>query len=178
MSIAARGPRNHLVLEESGILSKEIWDAIADHKDTTWLKTRYPISDDDIFECIDALIDLTEADDKDFIELVCVKTGEEPNDIELETRGLTDRIFFSVVSYAKSIYAADTDIQVLYTKGLMQLINDCLNDITNGSSAYTESYLHNKVYESFVNAYGKVGSVDDILTILDKDTLFKSKYND
>jgi hypothetical protein len=83
-----------------------------------------------------------------------------------------------VVSYAKSIYAADTDIQVLYTKGLMQLINDCLNDITNGSSAYTESYLHNKVYESFVNAYGKVGSVDDILTILDKDTLFKSKYND
>lgn len=178
MSITARGPRNHLVLERSGILIKEIWDAIADHKDTAWIKTRYPINDEEIFECIDALVDLTEPDDKDFIELTCTRTGDGPNDVELETRGITDRIFFSVVSYAKSVYVEDTDIQLLYTKGLMMLINDCLNDISNGVSTYLESDLHTKIYEAFVNAYGKVGSVDDILSILDKDTLFKSKHND
>jgi pentatricopeptide repeat protein len=58
------------------------------------------------------------------------------------------------------------------------LINDCLTDISAGLSTYLESDLHTKVYESFVNAYGKVGSVDEILSILDKDTLFKSKHND
>ncbi len=178
MAISARGPKNHLVLQRSGILIKEIWDAIADHKDTAWLKTRYPITDDEIFECIDALVDLTEPDKKDFIELVCVRTGDAPNDVELETRGITDRVFFSVVSYAKALYNDETDIQLLYTKGLMMLINDCLTDISGGSTAYQECELHSKVYESFVEAYSKVGSVDEIMSILDKDTLFKSKQND
>lgn len=172
MSIAARGPKNHLVLESSGILIKEIWDAVADHKSVDWLMQRYPITEDEVFECIDALIDLTEPDDKDFIQLRCTNEGNSIETMELETVGITDRIFFSIVSYGKSLNENSTDIQHLFTYGLMLIINDCLADIKEGIAEYKESYLHNLVYNAFVDAYSQVAPVDSILDILDKESFF------
>lgn len=178
MTIVARGPRNLLTLESSGILVKEIWDAVAEHKDVHWLMNRYPITEHEIFECIDALIDLTEPHEHDFIELKCTNNGSSLNDIEIETVGITDRIFFSLVSYGKSFNNDILDIQTLFVEGLMMVISECLADIKLGENDYLNSDLHVKVYNAFIDAYSKVGSVDEIIKVLDTNTLFKRTLND
>ena len=178
MTIVARGPRNLLTLQSSGVLVKEIWDAVTEHKDVTWLLTRYPITVEEIFECIDALIDLTEPHENDFIELKCDQAGNTIEDINIETVGITDRIFFMLVSYGKTFCPEETNIQNLFAEGLMTVISECLADIKQGSSDYTNSELHVKIYSAFIEAYSKVGSVDDILNVLDINTLFKRATND
>ena len=178
MTIVARGPRNLLTLESSGILVKEIWDAVAEHKDVEWLMNRYPITEHEIFECIDALIDLTEPHDHDFIQLRCTRGGTAIADIDIETVGITDRIFFSLVSYGKTFNYDVIDIQHLFVEGLIMVISECLADIKQGANDYLNSDLHTKVYNAFIEAYSKVGSVDEILEVLDTNTLFKRTSND
>jgi hypothetical protein len=177
MSISARGPKNHLVLERTGVLIKEIWDAVADHKDIDWLTQRYPVTADEVFECMDALVDLTDDDDKDFIKLNCTN-GSSFETLELEAVGITDRVFFSVVGYGKALNSESTDIQDLFSYGLMLIINDCLADIKSGVSDYKNSHLHNLVYNAFVDAYSQIAPVDSIMDIIDRGTFNSVKDDD
>lgn len=177
MSISARGPKNHLVLERTGVLVREIWDAVADHKDIEWLTQRYPITADEVFECIDALIDLTDNDDIDFIKLSCTDATSFEK-LELEAVGITDRVYFSVVSYGKALNSESTDIRELFSYGLMLIINDCLADIKVGASDYKNSHLHNLVYNAFVDAYSQIAPVDSIMDIIDRGTFNRNENED
>ena len=178
MTIVARGPRNLLTLENSGVLVKEIWDAVAEHKNVEWLTNRYPITEYEVFECIDALIDLTEPHENDFIQLKCTKGGVTIAETDIETVGITDRIFFSLVSYGRTFNNDVTDIQQLFVEGLITVVSECLADIKQGANDYLNSDLHVKVYNAFIEAYSKVGSVEEILEVLDTNTIFKRSVND
>ena len=58
MSIETRGNLNTLVLTGSAVPINEVANHIVDRKGLDWICNRYPISVDEVFECIDTIADL------------------------------------------------------------------------------------------------------------------------
>jgi hypothetical protein len=156
MTISNRGPRNILVLDRTGVQIIDVCDAIAEYKDITWVTQRYPITVDEIFECIDAFIDLAKPSKKDKLEL---DFADDPNstdvDLDVQATAITDRIYFLIISYAKSILHDCETIDDLFRYGLELIIVDCLEDVEKGERGFENSEVHSIVFNALTKMHKK-----------------------
>lgn len=128
MSIVARGPANILVIQRNGVPLKEICDAVAEHQLLSWIKLRYNVTTDEVFECLDTYADLLEKRNDNALMLEVIR------DINgrisaIETVGINDRMYFSVLSYSRTFYPGVDNFKELYVKGMKCIIIEVLMDI-------------------------------------------------
>ena len=57
MSIETRGNDNLLVVSGSAVLVDDVGDAVLDRKNLDWICKRFPITVDEVFQCIEVLSD-------------------------------------------------------------------------------------------------------------------------
>ena len=55
MAIETRGHSNTLVVLPSAVPVEQITDAVIDRNNLDWICNRFPVSVDDVFECIDVM---------------------------------------------------------------------------------------------------------------------------
>ena len=168
MTISSRGPRNILVLDRTNVPMLEICDAVAEHRTFDWIKTRYPVNNDEIFQCIETFVDVTKPSKKDKLELRAVPSYDTESEFDIETAAITDRIYFLILSYAKAMIPLCEDIEDLFRYGLELIINEALTDIKNGHRNFENSEIHSIVFKAFEKMHLEnhdltINSIDDIL---------------
>jgi hypothetical protein len=152
MGIETRGNDNLLVISGSAVLVDEVGDAVLDRKNLDWICKRFPITVDEVFQCIETLSDMSNGY-KDGITLI--NRGNE-KDILLETISVNETMFFSLLDYGHSIKPEALDFDLIYNTGLVKVIEDIYFDIKEGQNHFEVSEVHDCVYQAIRQEIGDI----------------------
>jgi len=161
--IETRGNRNILVLADSAVPVKEIAHAIVQRDNLADICLKYPVTVDDVFECIDATADMLD-DWNECIQLLNVGTE---GDIDLETSHINDTAYFNLLAYGHTVDNGALDMDIVYNRGLVKVVEDIYSDIKAGNTNYEHSDLHVSVYNSLLMCCGDLDP-DEVLVNLKK----------
>lgn len=170
--IKTKGPRNIHVISRNNVPVEDVCDSVAEHKTLEWIKNRYLITEDEIFECLDTYVDLAEK--KPYhLELSCIADPNNADIYGIETSAINDKMYFSVLVYGR-IFFDTKNLQELFTYALNLIIIESVMDLKQGEPADPNS-MHSVVLEAFRDSYGIVDetNIDHILTQLDHQTLMR-----
>jgi len=167
MSIETRGHNNILVVSSSAVPVEDITDAVIDRKNLDWICNRFPVSVDEVFECIDCIADSAKA--STFTGgITLLNTGNDV-DLDIETVSVNDTVYFALISYGHGIKPSALSFDEIYNIGLVNVIRDIYQDLAQGAKYFESSDLHITVYEALL---AEVGDLDPhhILASLKGDT--------
>ena len=167
MAIETRGNNNTLVVTNSAVPVEQITDAVTDRKDLDWICNRFPVSVDEVFECIDCIADSAKQSSyKEGITLL--NTGDDIN-LDIETISVNDVVFFGLISYGHTLKPEALNFDEVYNVGLTNVIRDIYKDLAQGAKYFESSDLHVAVYEALL---AEVGDLDPhhILASLDGES--------
>lgn len=166
MAIETRGNANQLVVSGSVVPVSDIGDAVLDRKNLDWLCKRFPISVDEVFQCIEILAEQCHQY-KDGITLI--NRGNE-KDILLETISVNETLFFGLIDYGHNVKPDMLDFDQIYNAGLVKVIEDIYFDIKSGETHFEVSELHDAVYQAIKLEIGDIDP-DLILNTIDQGGL-------
>jgi uncharacterized protein (DUF433 family) len=170
--IESRGHDGIPVTSNRGVMVSEIGNAIIMYKSLDWICQRFPITEDEVFEVIDYYADtLEETINHKSIKFRNHGTAE---DIDLETRMITDGVFYKVVQYGKIMYPEYTEFDDLYSNGLSALIADVYYDLERGVFDFETSPVHNAIYTGVRNELGDLPP-DQVLANFNRQDYEKRK---
>lgn len=149
--ISSRGPNNVLVVERSCVPVFEVCESVTARYTVDDLKARYQVTEDEIFECIDAFSDLYGPSSNDFIEFDCTESTKlDFTDLDVDTVAVSDWVFLTIITYGRTLNMHSVDFSLLYEIGIEAIFVDCLRDIARGSIDYSDiSAIHSIVFNSF-----------------------------
>ncbi len=179
MSIVTKGPFNVYVIERNSVPVVDVCDHVSDHKTIEWLQTRYNITLDEIFECLDMFLDLT--DKQEFkIDIECYKDNETNKIFGIETKGINDKSYFSVLTYGRIFFPDILDFKTLYVYSLNLIIIEALISIKENSNFESEENIHSAVLNAFIKSYGPIDSnlVEEMLNQLDYNDILDKINHD
>jgi hypothetical protein len=174
--IKTKGPHHLHVIDRNNVPVHEICDAVADHKTLEWIKNRYSITDDEVFECLDTYVDLSEKKPL-IIKLSCTADSEGSDIYGIETTEINDRMYFSVLNYGRLFFDASC-LQELFTYSLNLIIIESVMDLKDKIDMDPAS-MHSVVLEAFKESYGEVdaSNIEHILEQLDHQSLMRQMKN-
>jgi hypothetical protein len=170
--IKTKGPLNIHVVARNNVPVDDVCDAVAEHKTLEWIQTRYMVTEDEVFECLDTYVDLTEK--KSFhLELSCIADPENSNIYGIETSVINDKMYFSVLLYGR-LFFETRNLQELFTYALNLIIIESVMDLKQAEPTDPNS-MHSVVLDAFRQSYGDIDetNIDHILTQLDHQTLMR-----
>jgi hypothetical protein len=174
--IKTKGPKHIHVIDRNNVPVSEVCDAVADHKSIDWIKNRFMITDDEVFECLDTYVDLAEK--KPFIiKLSCTADPDGSDIYGIETTEINDKMYFSVLNYGR-IFFDSSCLQELFTYSLNLIIIEAVLDLKDNVTQDPES-MHSVVLDAFKDSYGGIDSsnIDHILDQLDHQSLMRQMKN-
>jgi hypothetical protein len=174
--IKTKGPRHIHVIDRNNVPVHEICDAVAEHKSIDWIKARYAVTDDEVFECLDTYVDLSEKL-KFVIKLSCTADPDGSDIYGIETTEINDKMYFSVLNYGRMFFDSSC-LQELFTYSLNLIIIEAVLDLKDNADIDPES-MHSVVLEAFKQSYGPVDSsnIDHVLEQLDHQSLMRQMKN-
>lgn len=153
MGIQSRGPNNILVLERSAVPVNDICDLVCSRQELKVILRKYPITEAEVFECLDAWVDTRDATENDYIKFdVEFSNG----DLDVMTMGISDWMYLSLVVQGRVYFPEEVDLERLFMLGMEQVITDCLMDVRDGNTNFEMNELHRIVYEEFERTHGAV----------------------
>jgi len=153
MAIESRGPGNVLVLERSAVPVNDVCDLVCSRQELATILRKFPISEIEVFECLDAWVDTRDASENDYIKFD-VEFNE--GDLNVMTMGISDWMYLSLVVQGRVYFADVNDLEKLFTLGMEQVITDCLMDIRDGNTNYEMNELHRLIWDEFERTWGPV----------------------
>lgn len=167
MSISTRGPNNILVLDRVVLPVNDVADEICIGRPITEICDMFRISDNELFEAVQAWADIRDLGDKDHINL---SVSSDITDLSVVTTGITDWVFLNIMLVGKTHHPELTNNDKLYTLGLEHIITDCCYDVKNDSDGWEISDLHRLVFLEFNRHFPvNIDNVDEILRQLTGD---------
>ena len=124
---------------------------------------RFPVTESEIFECVQAWCDIREPSENDYIKFD-VEYLE--GDLNVMTMGISDWIYLSLVSQGKIYHNDINSLEELFKLGMEQCIVDCLMDLRDGNTNFEMSELHSMVWAEFQRQYTEKLDVDKIQELL------------
>lgn len=131
MSIVTRGPRSILVIERNAVPVQDVCDAVAEHKTLEWLQQRYSLHADEVFDCLDAYVDMSEKHNKNMLSLA-VYRDEAQRIAGIDTVAINDRVYFATLLYGRTLFPDVDNLGDLFLRALNVIIIECLMDIKDG----------------------------------------------
>jgi hypothetical protein len=170
--IKTKGPHNIHVIDRNNVPISEVCDSVADHKSIDWIKNRFLVTDDEVFECLDTYVDLT--DKTPFvIKLNCTADPNGSDIYGIETTEINDKMYFSILNYGRIFLEADC-LQELFTYSLNLIIIEAVLDLKDSTDNDPMS-MHSVVLDAFRDSYGNIDSsnITHILEQLDHQSLMR-----
>ena len=161
MPIETRGNQNTLVVASNAVPVNDICDAVISRKKLDWICNRFPVTVDEVFECIDAACDAGTNFDSG---ITLLNTGTK-DDIEIETISVNDTVFFALVSYGHSIDPGALDFDQIYNIGLVNVIKDIYTDLAQQADYFESNELHSCVYDALLREIGHVDAEEMLASL-------------
>ncbi len=140
-----------LVIGALKVPVRNVTDALLDRSPLAVIQKRFPVSEEEIFECLDAVADHDTIDIHD--RLVVVNQSVEHDEITLATTSIADTIFLKVLQMGRNTNINITDINELYEIGFRTLAIESYEDQVNGNNQLEEiSDIHSIVNSAISNA--------------------------
>ena len=173
MSIESRGPNNILVLSNSAVPVNDISDLVCSRQPLSTILRKYPVTEEEVFECLDAWVDTRDASENDYIKFdVEFSNG----DLDVMTMGISDWMYLSLVVQGRVYFPDNNDLEKLFMLGMEQVITDCLMDIRDGNSNFDMNELHRIIYEEFERTHGAVDEDKAGELLLSLGVNYQEKY--
>lgn len=155
MSISSRGNHHTLVIDNCAVPIAEMFESVLNFSNISDIKKRYPLTVDEIFEAIEACLDINPITDEDFITFKCFPSADSDDDTEydLVTDKVSDCVYIGVITHARHFYPNIDDLDELYLEGLFLIMAECVSDLLKGESYFRSSDLHDIVYRGFEDAF-------------------------
>ena len=156
----------NLVVSKKSILVRQVTSSICDRQPMDWLLKRYPLTKEDIFECIDTISDLDDFDNSQHIKIV---NDGDAQDIQLRTTAISDIMFLKLIAFGR-IFSPNVDnIDDLYNIGFKQVAIECYTDLVEGNLDFENSELHDIVFQAFDKCLENTARPEVILELLKED---------
>lgn len=160
--ISTRGPNQIMVVDRTGVPVKEVCRAVIAKSKISETCAKFALSEDEVFAAIDAMKDAITIDKEDFIEFSITRTEL---DVHVETVGLTDCLFLSLVCFGKDTTESD-EIDMLFANGISVVLLNFFKDLENGTDYYMHCDVSRMVAEEFERAYGP-SMLEDLDILID-----------
>ena len=154
--IVTRGPHQIPVIEPQAVPVDQIALELPNRKQLTGIAKRFNISVEEVNEAMNDYITRNDLDSSDYISFDCDTDGY--GELNVTTTQVSPLMFLNALSYGSIFLPEDDFINNLYTKGVAEIIRECLEDIKSGSTDYECSLVHKIMIDAFQRSYG---SVDD-----------------
>lgn len=161
--ISTRGPDQILVVDRNGAPVREICGLLIRRNTISSICKRFDITREEMYAAVSAINDLIGISDNDFIEIEISREGDE---INVETTGITDLIFLTLLTWGNFFDPDEDEIDTLFQLGMSEVIADILGEIKLGGSDYLDSDIHSIIAREFFRAYGP-SLMDDIDFLLE-----------
>ena len=163
MSLQTRG-NNIVVTGRRGVVVSDIAESIINSKPLEWIKNRFPVNDEEVFEVIDYYGDKLEGTISDGC-LTLLNRGT-IEDIDLEVTHISDAMFFKLLQYGRIFYPSELRFEWIFQGGLEMAIIEIFKDIEAGNRDFESSDFHNYVYEAVSDSVGKDINATEVLKSL------------
>tara|TARA_B110000444_G_scaffold14259_1_gene12207 strand:- start:8520 stop:9044 length:525 start_codon:yes stop_codon:yes gene_type:complete len=173
MPIQSRGPNHILVLERSAVPVNDIADMVCSRQEIALIIKKFPVIEEEIFECLDAWVDTRDASENDYIKFdVEFANG----DLDVMTMGISDWMYLSLVVQGRVYFPTESNLEKLFMLGMEQVITDCLMDIRDGNTNYEMNELHRIVWDEFERTYGPVSEEKSAELLLSLGVNYKETW--
>ena len=140
-----------LVIGALKVPVRNITDALLDRSPVDVIQKRFPLSVEEIFECLDAVADHDTIGVQD--RLVVVNQSIDAQEITLATTSIADTIFLKVLQIGRNTNINITNINDLYEIGFKTLAIESYEDKVSGNNHLEEvSDIHSIVNSAISNA--------------------------
>ena len=173
MGIESRGPNNILVLSQSAVPVNDICDLVCSRQELATILRKYPVTVEEVFECLDAWVDTRDASENDYIKFD-VEFNE--GDLDVMTMGISDWMYLSLVVQGRVYFPDNSDLERLFMLGMEQVITDCLMDVRDGNTNFEMNELHRIIFEEFERTHGQVSEDKANELLLSLGVNYKETY--
>lgn len=140
-----------LVIGDLKVPVRNVTDAFLDRSPVEFIQKRFPLSVEEIFECLDAVADHDTIGVQD--RLVVVNQSIDAQEITLATTSIADTIFLKVLQIGRNTNINITNINDLYEIGFKTLAIESYEDKVSGNNHLEEvSDIHSIVNSAISNA--------------------------
>ena len=158
----------HLVIGKLQVPVRNVTEHILNRYPVESIMKRFPVSKQEIFECLDAIADHDSIAVNDRLVVINQSTDEE--NITLVTTKISDVIFLKILQFGYLIDPAIEDFNDLFDLGFRQLAIESFEDKLSGSGVVEESSeIHSIVSSAIEDAIPDI-TTDKILQYLKDET--------
>lgn len=158
MEISKRAGSKRWFIESTGTPVISVLDSLLAQRDLEFTRQSFPVTNEEIFGCVDFYLETKQLSDGDFIKFTVSK--DENDVVDLYTSGITKWPFFSILSYGRIFDTEQEKCKEIYAKGLENIFKDMLTDLYKGERDFLQSQIHELVYNSFIDSYGELTHED------------------
>ena len=173
--IETRGENKIFVTSKSAIPISDICEAILTIQNYDELSKNFPVTIEEVFECIQFFLELPEnrlMPEKNF-----VKFAFDVQESTFHIMSLTDIMFLHLILHARTIATNETNFETLCLIGINHIVVRCLVDTCSGENTFNHDPLHCIIFESMTNKIGSTANWNKILEATNKklDAIRKKK---
>jgi len=162
--MAITNRNNHLVVGKRAILVRDVTDSVCNRKTIDWIKQRFPIDDNEIWECIDTIADIDTLSTGTHLKVK--NTSEDKHNIIMEVAQISDLFFIKTIQYGKIFLPNSDNFEEIFNAGLNRLALESYEDVVNGKISYEESDLHLLTFNAFNNELQGILTDNEVLNLL------------
>jgi hypothetical protein len=118
-------------------------------------------------ECVEYFVDQNPINSADKVSFT--HYTDDNGELNITTVEVTDIVFLSALLYGRIFLPEEDLINNLYTKGIAEVMRDCLQDVSKNEEGYKASALHEIVFNSFQESWGKIDIADADLLLFKMD---------
>ena len=154
---------NTLVIGKMSVPVRNITDSIIERKSMDYITKRFPVSAQEVFECVDAIADIETFNGTGHLS---VRNNGSNDEIVLECTAISDVLWLKLIQYGR-VFKSDVDaFHLLFDKGFRMCAIECLDDIVNDRTDFESSELHNIVFDSITSVINNNINYQTMLNLL------------
>lgn len=176
IEISKRAGSQRWFIESTGTPVISVLDSLLEQRNLQYTRQCFPVTNEEIFDCVDFYLETKELSKSDFITFTVAK--DENDVVDLTTSGITKWPFFSILSYGRIFNPKEERCKDIYASGLENIFKDILTDLYKNERDFLQSQIHELVYHSFIESYGELDATDIEYLLESLNVDFLGKSND
>jgi len=154
---------NTLVIGKLSVPVRNITDSVIDRKTMDYITKRFPVSVEEVFECIDAIADIETLTGAGHLSVRNTGTGQ---DIILECTSISDVLWLKLIQYGKVFSPNEEKFPLIFDKGFRICAIECLDDVVHNRTDFEGSEIHSIVFDAIASVVNNGVNYQTMLDLL------------
>ncbi len=169
--IETRGKGRVLVVAKSAVPIFDVCESAIIRPDIDTVKNLYPVSEEEIFECLETFIGLPNHGLNKATDFIKFTYDEEKQNFDFSQ--VSDALFFHLVLFGRVFDPVESNFVNLSIIGLKHCLLECLTDMADGNTNFKSIPMHNMIFDYMLSTAKEDVNFTELLELLKKETVIK-----